>query len=537
MRDHGPLMRTAQHPFAGLTLPHLIDLQGQALGGKAFLTFVPLSGAIREWTFASFARDVRVTAAGLARRGVVAGDTVLIHMDNCPEHLIAYYACARLGAVAVTTNTKCALPELSYFSSHSTPVGVITQPKYVAEVNATCRSAGWMLVTETDAGEPPVMSTDIPASSRFEELLASQEQHPVCAARPELPVSIIYTSGTTARPKGVVWTHANAAWGARVSATHQDLFCSDRYLVTMPLFHCNAQSYSVAACLWAGASVVLQPRFSASRFWEVSMSQRCTWTSIIPLARRLVAEQNIPDHHYRLWGSASSAPDSDERVRVKTVGWWGMTETITQGLMGLTRLPNRPGTVGRPVPEYEIAIVDENGQRCDVGTPGELRIAGTRGLSLFAGYLHDEEATRNAFDEHGFLCTGDLVVMHEDGTVAFVGRRKDMLKVGGENVAALEVEVTIVGVPGVRQVAVVPWPHRLLVEVPVAVVVRSQDRADSNAQLEDAILRTCRERLSSFKVPRRVVIVDEIPEAAIGKANKREVIRMLSSLGLPAELT
>lgn len=529
------MTQIAAHPFVGLTLPHLLELQAQALGSKTFLTFVPLDGASREWSFASFARDVRVVAAGLARRGVVAGDRVLIHLDNCPEHLLAYYACARLGAVAVTTNTKCALPELSYFASHSAPVGALTQPKYAADVGAACRSIDWMLVTETDAGEPPALSNDLPASSSFARLLAGEETQEPCAARADLPVSIIYTSGTTARPKGVVWTHANAAWGARVSAGHQDLLASDRYLVTMPLFHCNAQSYSVAACLWAGASVVLQPRFSASRFWDVSMTHRCTWTSIIPLARRLVAAQSIPDHAYRLWGSAVSGPDTDERVGVKTVGWWGMTETITQGLMGLTRLPNRRGCIGRPVPEYEIAIVDEDGRHCALGTPGELRIRGTRGLSLFAGYLDDADATRAAFDDNGFLRTGDLVVMHEDGAVAFVGRQKDMLKVGGENVAAMEVEATIVGVAGVRQVAVVPWPHRFLVEVPIAVVVRSADGDGSSAQLEQAIVRTCRERLASFKVPRRVLVVDAIPEAAIGKANKREVIRMLASLGLPAE--
>src|SRR5262249_41388681 len=151
------------------------------------------------------------------------------------EHLLAYYACARLGAVAVTTNTKCAVPELSYFSSHSTPVGAITQPKYAADVSAACRNIAWMLVTETDAGEPPALSSDVPASSSFARLRAGEEMHEPCAARSDLPVSIIYTSGTTARPKGVVWTHANAAWGARVSATHQDLFASDRYLVTMPL--------------------------------------------------------------------------------------------------------------------------------------------------------------------------------------------------------------------------------------------------------------------------------------------------------------
>jgi crotonobetaine/carnitine-CoA ligase len=218
----------------------------------------------------------------------------------------------------------------------------------------------------------------------------------------------------------------------------EDLREDDVHLTTMPLFHTNAQAYSVLATLWAGATVVLQPRFSASRFWGVALKHRCcTWTSMVPFCSKALESVVIPErHHFRLWGNAYCSPPGDAMFGVKTIGWWGMTETISNGFIGLTGRPNAPMSMGRAAPEYEIRVLDDRDAPAGPGEVGDLAIRGVRGLSLFAEYLGNPTATAEAFDREGFLLTGDRVRSDESGFYFFADRAKDLLKVGGENVWA-----------------------------------------------------------------------------------------------------
>jgi len=339
------------------------------------------------------------------------------------------------------------------------------------------------------------------------------------------PASVQYTSGTTARPKGVLWTHANALWGAKINAAHEDLRPDDVHLATLPLFHTNALAYSVLATLWAGATAVIQPRFSSSRFWIVAAKHRCTWSSMVPFCLRALAEVERPAHHtFRLWGNAMSEPPTDALFGVKTIGWWGMTETITHGIVGEPNLPNLSGAIGRPAPEYQILIEREDGAPVQPGETGHLKIRGVPGVSLFREYLNNPAATAESFDERGFFATGDRVTLMEDGFIRFADRSKDMLKVGGENVAASEIEQVILGVAGVHEVAVVARPHRMLDEVPVAFVIR---QPDAPADLAETILATCRQKLAGFKVPAEVRFVDEFPRSTLEKIAKAEMRKLL----------
>ena len=198
-----------------------------------------------------------------------------------------------------------------------------------------------------DAGAAPAQGTP-PRGDSFESLFADSADRPRRAADPLAPCSVQYTSGTTSRPKAVLWTHANALWGAKVNAAHQDLHAGDVHQTYLPLFHTNALAYSMLASLWVGATCVIQPRFSASRFWRVALEHGCTWTSTIPFCMKALLEHEIPkDHKFRLWGTAVNDPPPFAVFGVKIIGWWGMTETITHGIVGEVDQPNTPMSIGR----------------------------------------------------------------------------------------------------------------------------------------------------------------------------------------------
>jgi crotonobetaine/carnitine-CoA ligase len=508
------------HPFSGMDVPWLVETRAATRGDHPFLIWEPFDGPAETITYGQFRARVGRLAGGLLHRGVARGDRVLIHLENCTEALLAWYACAWIGAVAVTTNARAAGDELTYYADNCGAVGGITQPKFAELVSKNCKGLRWLAVTTTSSFAS--LDAEAPAR-RFPDPLA--------------PCSVQYTSGTTSRPKGVLWTHANALWGARINALHEDLRAEDVHLVFLPLFHTNAQAYSVLACLWAGATAVIQPRFSASRFWPVSLERRCTWTSLVPFCVKALMEQEIPSQHfYRLWGSAVSEPPTDAHFRVKTIGWWGMTETITHGIVASPHLPNRPMTIGRPAPEYGIAIVEDDSvpvrdaRHVAPGGSGNLMVRGVRGLSLFQEYLGNPKATMESFDSDGWFRTGDRVNLLDDGVIQFGDRNKDMLKVGGENVAASEVERVILLVPGVRECAVVARKHPMLDEVPVAFVLTADP---APAALQDQIAAACAAQLADFKRPREIRLVSELPRVTLEKVAKAELRRRLEAETTP----
>ena len=511
------------HPFVGYDLPHLLDFQAKSRGTHPFLRWRPFEGQGYILTYADFADAVARVAGSLQGRGVQKGDRVIIHLENCPEGMIAWFACAWLGATAVMTNARSAPAELAYFASHSRAIAAITQPKFFRSLQESCRGLRWIAVTDSDNGDAPAPDDLRERSLSFSDLLAGSDRAPLRAAEPLLPLGIQYTSGTTSRPKGVVMTHANALWGGKIGAAHTGLAASDIFLVHLPLYHVIALSYGVLSTLWAGGTVVLLPRFSASRFWPISVAEKCTWSAMVPFCVRALAEQDVPtDHHYRAWGNAYWSADLAKRYNISILGWWGMTEIITHGIVGDVGRPGHPAAIGRPAPEYDVAIRRDDGSSIEVGETGHLFIRGRRGVSIFAGYLDDPKATADSFDENGFFKTGDLVTLHSDGFVQFADRAKDMLKVGGENVSASEIERVIQSVAGVREAAVVGRKHPMLQEVAVAYVVAASGGSDA---LREQIVETCRTRLAEFKMPRGIHFLDELPRGLTEKVSKVELRR------------
>lgn len=514
---------TRRLALAGQDVPWLLRQWAERAPDKPFLIWEPFDGEPRMWSYRQLRDDARALAAGLHARGVGADDFVLVHLDNSPEFVLAWYACAELGAVAVSTNTRSVARDLTYFADHTNAVCAITQPRFVALIQDACRNLEFVVSTDNDAGEPALPPR---GAIPFAELLECGGEPPALATDPLRSLGVQFTSGTTSRPKAVLWTHANAIWAGRISAAHVQLRHDDVGLVFLPLFHTNAQGYSMLATHWSGSTMVLLPRFSATRFWEVSVRHRATWCSTIPYAIRSLATQPVPRHDYRFWGTSAHLPDVAQHFGVDVLGWWGMTETLTHGIYTDPHHPGPAESIGRAAPEYDIRILNEGGRPAAPGETGQLYIRGVRGVTLFKEYYGNPRANAKAFDENGWFDTGDRIRIDEQGWLYFSDRSKDMLKVGGENVAASEIEAVIMQTGLVEECAVVGQKHPMLDEVPVAFVIPSPG---AGPDLVERLLNHCRENLADFKVVRAVHVVEDLPRSTLEKVAKQELRARLES--------
>lgn len=508
----------------GTDLPRLLKTRVERHPDKPFLIWEPFEGASDVWSYQRFFDEMLETAAGLHLRGIGQGDKVLIHMDNCPEFLLTWFACAQLGAVAVTTNTRCVKRDVEYFIAHAETVAAIVEPAYLELVADAGPDLQFIAVT----GSEPA-SCDLETETLgFGSLREKGKLPPERSVEPMADLAIQFTSGTTSRPKAVLWTHANAVWGARMNAIHFRLVPNDVAMTFLPLYHTNAQSYSMLGTLHVGGTMVLQPRFSASRFWDIALRHQCTWSSLIPFCVKALAKHPIPEEHsFRLWVTVVRWPETEAAFRVETLGLWGMTETITQGIIEDVDEPGPFMCIGRASPGYEIAILDDHDQWIQPGQTGRLFIRGTRGVSLFKEYYKNPEANEKVFDGDGWFDTGDLIQMAENGMLFFRDREKDMLKVGAENVAASEIEAVIMETGWVDECAVVGQKHDMLDEVPVVFLIPLGSAPEN---IEEAIIGVCEEKLPDFKVVRAVHVVDALPRSTLEKIAKNELRERLPEI-------
>jgi crotonobetaine/carnitine-CoA ligase len=274
--------------------------------------------------------------------------------------------------------------------------------------------------------------------------------------------------------------------------------------------------------LGVGATAVMMPKWSTSRFWDVVARNEITHISLMPFCMGTLAAPDRPQTALRVGVFGLIMPDLDRMFGIQVYAAYGMTETVTHAITGrpVEHLPAR--SMGHVAPGYELAVVDKDTRElCTEGQTGELWLRATRGIQLFLEYFDNPEANAAAF-EGGWFKTGDMVKMGEGGNVFYQERDKDLLKVGGENVSAREVEEIVATVPGVAQAAVVGKHHEWLDQVVVAFVIKAPGAAD-DAELERLIIDTCRERLADFKVPRAVYTVDEFPLGTLDKLLKNKL--------------
>lgn len=503
--------RSYELMVAGRDLPWLLDQWVRRTGDKPFLIWVPHQGAHRSWSYAEFDDAVRRVAARLQAFGVARGDRLFIHMDNSPEILIVYFASALLGAVAALGNTRSARPEIAHYLELVRPRAIVTQRAYAPLIEGLPWTDCLRIV---DAEEP------VPGTVQFADLLHGEERLSDRSREPLLDLRVQFTSGTTSRPKAVLSTHANTLFAAQQTAMAYALRQEDVCQVFVPLYHNNGLATLVMSTLWSGGTVLLQPRFSASRFWQPAVEYGATWTSV-PGAFFInaLAEQEVPEHRFRFW-FAGVLPELEAEYGLVTRGHWGMSEMITLPIIADPYHQVGRLSIGRPAPGNEIAVRRDDGSDCGAGETGKLFVRGVRGITIFKEYLGDPAATDASFDDDGWFDTGDSVRIGEDGDLYFAFRNKDMLRVGGENVAAAEIEAVILATGWVKECAVIGRPHLMLDEVPVAFVIPSNE---APAELGAELIDRCRAALADFKVVREVHVVDDLPRAALSKVAKHRL--------------
>lgn len=519
-------LSATSYTFPNKDIPWLLKHWADQTPDKAFLIWEPKEQAgSREWTYQAFWQDANRVACGLIDKGIRQGDKVLIHAENCPEMVLSWYACAIIGAVAVTTNVRCIGEELEYFAEHSDAVGCITQPQFYGELKTHAKTLQWFVLSDNNAGEVPPAEQLNHGQPGFDSLMDKGDVAPARIAEPMLPVGIQYTSGTTSLPKAVVHTHANALWGGRTNSQNQLNTPNDVYLTFLPFFHVNAQSWCIWNMLWVGGTVVLQPKFSASRFWELSLKHKVTIASMIPFCFKAIGTQEVPAHHYRIWTTGIIMPQLEDWFKVKTFACWGMTETVAHGTRSDLHHHTPNMNIGLPTPGYEFAIIDaQTGEQCPSEVSGELCVRGTRGVQLFYEYYKNPEANAKAFTDDGWFKTGDMVRLGADGYFYFSDRDKDLLKVGAENVSARQIEEVIYELQGCfDEVAVVAQKHDMLDEVPVVFAIKSPYSQESEEQLREKLMAHCEAKLADFKRPRAVYFLPDFPRVTLEKTAKNKL--------------
>jgi crotonobetaine/carnitine-CoA ligase len=462
------------------------------------------------YSWAQMAERSDAVASELERRGVKPGDRIHIHLPNRPEFMIVWFAAARMGASIVPTNTASPAPEVAYAVEHSGATCSVTDAAG-REVTTAAReltgSPGTIIDCDADA------------------LLAcpgGSPNAPLPAAGDEL--AIMYTSGTTSRPKGVRVTHANYVYAGESIAAGLRMRPDDGMLVVLPLFHANAQYYSTMSVLVTGASLILMRRFSASRYADQAVKHGATVGSLFAAAIRMILAKE-PSASWRstslrtvMFGQNLSPEELarwDQLLGIPLLQLYGMTETIGPPIMNPLFGDARLDAIGRPTLGSRCRIVRPDGSDAAVGEPGQLLVHGDPGVTLMAGYLNDEQATSAALRD-GWFATGDVVRLDPDGLISFVDRDKDMIKRAGENVAASEVESVLREHADVLDACVVGVPDAIRDEAIVAFVVpRTEGGLD-----EDELIEWSAQRMASFRVPSFVEFLDELPRTAVGKVQK-----------------
>ncbi|MCX6497860.1 MAG: long-chain fatty acid--CoA ligase [Arthrobacter sp.] len=493
----------------------------------------------RELSYAQFAdRSLRLANA-LRDRGVAKGDRVAYLGENHPSFLETLFACGTLGAIFVPLNTRLAPPEIQFQLQDSGAVALIhaqALSDLAARGAAGTAVARLIAVDDSGAGSPVAAANGsgqgTTAVEGFEDVVASGADRPI-----DEPVTlddgamILYTSGTTGRPKGALLTHGNITWNCINVIVDFDFSSADVALMISPMFHVASLDMGVLPTLLKGGTVILESRFDPSRILALIEQYSVTTMSGVPTTYQLICEHPAwPTTDLsslnKLTCGGSAIPmrvlDAYESRGLQIGNGYGMTETAP----GATVLPaarsrDKAGSAGLPHFFTDVRIADPVAGTAAPGTVGEIQI---KGPNVILGYWERPDATAASYAEGGWFKSGDLAYTDEEGFVFIADRLKDMIISGGENIYPAEVEQAIAELDAVGSVAVIGVPDEKWGEVPRAVVLLRE-----GAQLTEEQLRAHLEgRLARYKIPKSVVFVAEMPRTASGKIRKAELRKLTS---------
>jgi acyl-CoA synthetase (AMP-forming)/AMP-acid ligase II len=471
----------------------------------------------RTLTYGELRDAVRAFAAGLAERGFSHGDVLALYMPNVPEYAVAFHGAVRAGGKCTTVNPHYTAHELGQQLEDSDARLLVTVPPFLEAAREAAERAGIAdqvyVLGEAEGARP------------FKELLADPAAAPDVAVDPETDVAVLpYSSGTTGLPKGVMLTHRNLVANLLQVQEAFPIEPEDTLIGVLPFFHIYGMTVIMNQGLWAGATIVTMPRFDLDQFLELIERHGVTRTYVVPpialaLAKHPAVEgRDLSTVRTVMSGAAPLGGDIaqqvSERIGCKVIQGYGLTETSPVTHTIRPSGDNKPGSIGLPLPSTECRVVDpESGEDLGVGERGELWM---RGPQIMRGYLNNAEATAATIDADGWLHTGDVAVVDEDGFFEIVDRLKELIKYKGFQVAPAELEALIITHPAVTDVAVVGVPDEEAGEVPKAFVVPAGDEIDP-----DELIEWIGERVSPQKRVRLVELTSEIPKSPSGKILRR----------------
>ena len=480
----------------------------------------------RELSYAALWEDSARYAAALTRRGVVCGDRVAVQVDKSTEAVLLYIACLRLGAVFVPINVANTPSEVDFFLRDSQPRVAVIRPADRAVLEPSAARAGVAHVETLDED----------GEGSLTELVRRSDEHAAPAGRAggaNAPAAIVYTSGTTGRSKGAVLSRANLASNAAALAEAWRFSNNDILLHTLPLFHIHGLFVAINTVLAAGSCLMLLPKFDAA--------------SVLKHLPQATVYMGVPTHYTRLLrcpelnrevsagvrlfvsGSAPLLPETHREFLRRTghaiLERYGMTETLINTSNPYEGV-RKAGSVGFPLPEIKIRLAPEPSRAAAGARDDVIGAIEVQGPNLFAGYWQDLEKTQREFTADGWFKTGDLGRIDEDGYVHIVGRAKDLVISGGYNVYPKEVETELDALSGVLESAVFGVPHPDFGEGVTAVVVPEPAAVLS----ETDIINSIQARLARYKVPKRILLIEELPRNTMGKVQKNVLRAAYASL-------
>jgi acyl-CoA synthetase (AMP-forming)/AMP-acid ligase II len=465
-------------------------------------------------------------AGGLAARGVGAGDVVALLSHNNVEFLATIFAANHLGAIAMPINWRLAAPELRFILEHSGARALVCGAELVELADAAMRDL------EPRPMRIRIGGDDVDGLIRFADVRADGDPPARVPAAADDLHRLMYTSGTTGRPKGVMLTHANLAWKNFAHVTEFGFTADDVGLACGPLYHVGALDLVTTTMIAVGATTIVHTTFDAAQVVDEIERSRVTTIWAAPAMVRAVLDvpgietRDLSSVKVIIAGGEKMPIPTIERIRTTFPSAWfadayGLTETVSgDTFLDREHVVSKLGSCGRACQYLELQIWDDDGVPVPAGERGEVVL---RGPKVFAGYWRDPDATATAF-AGGWFHTGDIGVLDDDGFLSIVDRLKDMIVSGGENIASSEVERVLYEHDAVVEAAVDGRPDERWGEVPVGYVVVRGDATVS----ADELIEHCRAQLAKFKVPKDVVFIDELPRNPSGKVLKRELRDRLS---------
>lgn len=493
------------------TLPAMLQRQARRYGGHPLF----IAGDVT-FSFAEAPRIAARFAGTLAAAGIRPGDRVALMCGNRAEFIESFLGCAWLGAIAVPLNIAARGPQLAHYLRNSGARLLIIEAE-LTEALAHIDTDGlsleriWLIGDAAPARLNWISAAPLPP--RAEAIAPGADD-------PAQTLAILYTSGTTGPSKGVCCPHAQYFWWGVNGVRNLEIRQDDVLSTTLPLFHTNALGTFHQALL-SGATLVAEPRFSASRFWQRLIERRATVTYLLgAMVPILLSREPSPEEksHAVRHALAPGVPANlhaafEQRTGIKLLDGYGSTET--NFIIGCSAAERRPGSMGTLRGGFFARVCDADGNEVRSGEPGELVVRSDEQLSFATGYFAMPEKTAEAF-RGGWFHTGDRVIREADGQFRFVDRLKDAIRRRGENISSFEVEQVLLSHPDVGNAAVFPVPSELAEDEVMAAIVRRQ----GSALTESALAEFCRPLLAAFALPRFIEFVDALPTTESGKVQK-----------------